>query len=197
MKLLQEILQDNEQFVKKKEYLPYQATKYPSKHMVILTCMDARLVELIPRALNLHNGEVIILKNAGGIITHPFGSIMRSMVVAIQELNAAEIYIIGHHRCGMNSVNPKETIEGLLEQGVASEMTLSTLEFAGIDLQKWLYGFDDVFEMVKANIEIIRSHPLIPKKVPVHGLVIDPDTGKLDLVVDGYKQVPKEEGVLD
>ncbi|TKI92943.1 carbonic anhydrase, partial [Bacillus cereus] len=25
------------------------------------------------------------------------------------------------------------------------------------------------------------------KDVPVHGLVIDPHTGKLDVVVDGYK----------
>ena len=196
MKLLHEILHDNEHFVKNKEYLPYQATKYPSKQMVILTCMDTRLVELIPSALNVHNGEVIILKNAGGIITHPFGSIMRSMVVAIQELYAEEIYVIGHHRCGMNSVNPKETLQGLLDQGVASENTLSTLEFAGINLQKWLYGFDNVVDMVKGNIDIIRNHPLISKKIPVHGLVIDPDTGKLDLTIDGYKEIPKDESIF-
>lgn len=184
--LLDEILQHNEKFVDNKEYIPYQATKYPSKRMIILTCMDTRLVELIPNSLNIHNGEAIILKNAGGMITHPFGSIMRSMVVAIHELKAEEIFVIGHHHCGMNSVNPKETLQKMIKNKVTSEYTLSTLEYAGIDLQQWLHGFDNVNDMVNENISIIRNHPLIPKEIPVHGLVIDPDTGKLDLTVNGY-----------
>lgn len=185
--LLDEILQHNEKFVKNMEYIPYQATKFPSKRMIILTCMDTRLVELIPSSLNIHNGEAIILKNAGGMITHPFGSIMRSMVVAIHELKAEEIFVIGHHNCGMNSVNPKETLQKMIKNKVTSKYTLSTLEYAGIDLQQWLHGFDNVNDMVNENISIIRNHPLIPKEIPVHGLVIDPDTGKLDLTVDGYK----------
>lgn len=185
--LLDEILQHNEKFVRNMEYIPYQATKFPSKRMIILTCMDTRLVELIPSSLNIHNGEAIILKNAGGMITHPFGSIMRSMVVAIHELKAEEIFVIGHHNCGMNSVNPKETLQKMIKNKVTSKYTLSTLEYAGIDLQQWLHGFDNVNDMVNENISIIRNHPLIPKEIPVHGLVIDPDTGKLDLTVDGYK----------
>lgn len=184
--LLQEILEHNEHFVANKEYVPYQATKFPSKRMVILTCMDTRLVELIPQSLNVHNGEAIILKNAGGIITHPFGSIMRSMVVAIHELQAEEIFVIGHHHCGMNNVNPKEILQKMVGNKVASKDTLSTLEYAGINLQQWLQGFEDVNDMVQKNIDMINNHPLIPETVPVHGLVIDPDTGKLDLLVDGY-----------
>lgn len=185
--LLDEILQHNEKFVNNKEYIPYQATKYPSKRMVILTCMDTRLVELIPSSLNIHNGEAIILKNAGGMITHPFGSIMRSMVVAIHELKAEEIFVIGHHNCGMNSVDPKETLLKMIKNNVTSSSILSTLEYAGIDLEQWLHGFENVEDMVKENISMIRNHPLIPNEIPVHGLVIDPDTGKLDLTVNGYK----------
>lgn len=187
--LLHDILNYNEQFVTNKEFAPYQATKYPSKRMVVLTCMDARLVELIPRALNISNGEAIILKNAGGIITHAYGSIMRSIIVAIHELKAEEIFVIGHHKCGMSSVNPKETLKKMIDQGVASSDTLSTLEHAGIDLEKWLHGFENVFDSVNSNIEIIKNHPLIPKSIPIHGLVIDPDTGKLDLASDGYEEI--------
>lgn len=36
---------------------------------------------------------------------------------------------------------------------------------------------------------VIRNHPLLPARVPVHGLVIDPHTGALELVVDGYKEL--------
>ncbi|WP_219837008.1 carbonic anhydrase [Paenibacillus sp. R14(2021)] len=186
---LQEILKHNEHFVESKEYVPYAATKIPKKRMVVVSCMDARLVELLPKALDLHNGDAKIIKNAGGIITHPFGSIMRSIVTAVYELNADEIYIIGHHGCGMSQSNPKGTLQKMLDRGVATPEILSALEYAGIDLHKWLFGFDNVVDSIKANIELVRNHPLIPKDVPVHGLAIAPDTGKLDVIVDGYKEL--------
>ncbi|WHY99508.1 beta-class carbonic anhydrase [Peribacillus simplex] len=187
--LLQEILKHNEQFVENKEYVPYEATKMPQKRMVIVSCMDARLIELLPKALDLHNGDAKILKTAGGTITHPFGSIMRSIVTAVYELNAEEIYVIGHHGCGMSQSNPKGTLQKILDRGVASQEILSALEYAGIDLHKWLFGFDNVIDSIKGNIELVRNHPLIPKDIPVHGLTIAPDTGKLDVIVDGYKEL--------
>lgn len=39
---------------------------------------------------------------------------------------------------------------------------------------------------VKDSVDVIKHHPLFPENVPVHGLVIDPKTGKLDLIVNGY-----------
>ncbi|MFQ6341259.1 carbonic anhydrase, partial [Bacillus sp. AF62] len=33
---------------------------------------------------------------------------------------------------------------------------------------------------------IIRDHPLFPFYIPVHGLVIHPKTGGLEVVVEGY-----------
>lgn len=185
--LLQEILAYNEQFVQNKEYLPYEATKMPQKRMVVISCMDARLIELLPKALDLHNGDAKIIKNAGGTITDAFGSIMRSVVTAVYELNAEEIYIIGHHACGMSQSNPKGTLQKILDRGVSSPEIFSAIEYAGIDLEKWLFGFDHVNDSIQANIDLVRNHPFIPKDIPVHGLAIDPHTGKLDLLVDGYK----------
>lgn len=191
--LLHDILEHNDQFVNDAEYELYEATKYPKKRMVVVSCMDARLVELLPKALDLHNGDAKIIKNAGGIISHPFGSIMRSIVTAVYELNADEIFIIGHHGCGMSQTNPKGTLQKAKERGVATQDVLNTLEYAGIDLEKWLFGFDNVVDSIKNNIELVRNHPLIPKDVPVHGLAIAPDTGKLDLIVDGYKEISTSE----
>jgi len=189
--LLEDILEYNDKFVNDEEFVQYEATKLPKKRMVVVSCMDARLVELLPKALDLHNGDAKIIKNAGGIISHPFGSIMRSVVTAVYELNADEIFIIGHHRCGMSQSNPKATIQKAIDRGVVSNEVVENLGYAGIDLHKWLFGFDNVVDSVNDNIELVRNHPLIPKDVPVHGLVIDPDTGKLDVVVDGYKAVAK------
>lgn len=179
---LDEILEFNQKFVEEKAYEPYITSKYPSKKIVILSCMDTRLTELLPKALNVKNGDVKLIKNAGAVITHPFGSVMRSILVAVYDLGADEVFVIGHHGCGMGSLNPEETKKKMLSRGV-SEDTLQTLNYAGVDLDKWFERIDSIPRSVKDTVDLIKNHPLISDDVKVHGLVIDPETGKLDLVV--------------
>ncbi|WP_153126467.1 beta-class carbonic anhydrase [Peribacillus tepidiphilus] len=186
MTLLNEILQHNQSFVENKEYEKFQTDKFPDKRMVILSCMDTRLVELLPKSMNIRNGDVKIIKTAGAIVSHPFGSVMRSIIVAIYELNADEVFVIGHHDCGMSSVNVESVMDKMKDRNI-DEHTISIIENSGIRIKNWLRGFDDVVESVKNSVEIIRNHPLIPEDVFVHGLVISPDTGKLDLVTNGYE----------
>jgi carbonic anhydrase len=33
---------------------------------------------------------------------------------------------------------------------------------------------------------VIRNHPLLPRDVPVHGLMMDSESGGLKPIVDGY-----------
>ena len=106
MSMLNEILDYNKKFVEEEEYEQFITTKFPDKKMVILTCMDTRLFELLPKSMNLKNGDVKIVKSAGAVINHPFGGIMRSLIVAIYELNADEVYIIGHYDCCMAAIQP-------------------------------------------------------------------------------------------
>ena len=187
MRMLDEILDFNEKFVAEKKYEEFTTTKFPNKKMVILTCMDTRLVELLPRALNIRNGDVKIVKNAGALIMHPFGSIMRSLLVAVYQLQAEEVAIIGHYDCGMSGMKPDGMIEEMKRRGVSDDM-LNTLNYSGIDVKEWLHGFENVKDSVSHSVEIVRNHPLMPKDVPVHGLVIDPSTGRLDQVIDGYQK---------
>jgi carbonic anhydrase len=186
MTLLEEILQYNQKFVSEKKYEAYKTTKYPNKKMVILTCMDTRLLELLPRALNFANGDVKVVKNAGALVNHPFGSIMRSILVAVYQLKADEILVIGHHDCGMAGMKADTIIHSMKDRGVKEE-TLELLRYSGIHVDQWLEGFENVNESVTHSVEMIKKHPLIPKNIPVHGLVIDPVTGKLEIVVDGYQ----------
>lgn len=186
MTLLNEILDYNQQFVETREYERYETTKFPNKRMVILTCMDTRLLELLPKALNVSNGDVKTIKNAGALVSHPFGSIMRSILIAVYELKAEEVLVIAHHDCGMSGLKAEPVIESMKNRGVKDE-TIDTLTYSGINIKKWLHGFDNVTESVEHSVGVIRNHPLMPEGVPIHGLVIDPKTGKLDLVVDGYQ----------
>lgn len=54
--MIDELLKFNEAFVAEKGYEKYITTKYPDKKIAIVTCMDTRLVELLPAALGLKNG---------------------------------------------------------------------------------------------------------------------------------------------
>jgi carbonic anhydrase len=147
--------------------------------------MDARLVELLPRALGIKNGDVKLIKNAGALVTSPWGSVMRSLLVAVYALGAKEILIIGHHDCGMSTLNSNDVLKIVRERGIKEE-TISTLRYAGIDLESWLKGFDNVEDSVRITVKTVRNHPLLPADVPVHGLIIDPNTGQLDMVINGY-----------
>ena len=190
-KLLEEMLEYNEFFVKFKEYEKYQTEdKYPAKRVVMFTCMDTRLVELSTKSLNISSGDVKVVKNAGAILTHPFGSIRRSLVVAVHMLKAAEIIVMGHYDCGMQQIDTDVILEKIKDRGITEE-TLNILQYSGIDLNAWLHGFDDVKESVRHDVDMITNHPLIPKDVPVHGLVINPHDGKVDLVENGYKRCKK------
>jgi len=186
MNKLQEILDYNRAFVESKEYDKYITSKQPNKKLVILSCMDTRLTELLPKAMNLKNGDVKLIKNAGASIMHPFGSILRSIVIAVYEFKADEVLVIGHHDCGMSSLNVDSTVEKAMERGISKEV-IATLTNAGIDIKKWLHGFDSVEESVKESVNLIKNHPLIPKDIKIHGLIINPETGKLDVVVNGYE----------
>jgi carbonic anhydrase len=186
MNKLSEILEFNKTFVENKEYDKYTSTKEPVKKLVILSCMDTRLTELLPKALNFKNGDVKLIKNAGATIMHPFGSIVRSIVVAVYEFNADEVMVVGHHGCGMSNINVDKIIDKAKDRGISLEV-MNTLCNAGIDVKKWLHGFNSVEESIKESVEIIKNHPMIPKDIKVHGLIIDPETGKLEVVVDGYK----------
>lgn len=186
MSLLNEILEFNKDFIDEKLYEQYATTKFPDKKLVILTCMDTRLVELLHKAMNMKNGDVKVVKTAGAIIKNPFGSIMRSLLVAVYELQADEIYVIGHHDCGMSNIQSDHMIEEMTKRGISAE-TIDIIENSGIKLDQWLEGFDSVEKSVEHSVNMIKNHPLMTNEVPIHGLVIDPVTGELDLVVDGYK----------
>lgn len=187
MTILSEILNHNESFVRRKEYEKFLTDQFPNKRLVILTCMDTRLVELLPHAMGIRNGDVKMIKNAGAIVSHPFGSVMRSILVAVYELGAAEVAVVGHHGCGMTGLSCAKVLEKV-KQRVPDPHVLDTLGHAGIDLQRWLVGFDHVEDGVRQSVGIIRNHPLLPGDVPVHGMIMHPETGKLDVLVDGYGQ---------
>lgn len=186
MTIISDIMEHNHQFVEQGKYQKYVTDRFPDKKVAILTCMDTRLSELLPKALNMRNGDAKIIKNAGAILTQPFGSAMRSILVAIYEMGVQEVLVIGHHGCGMSKLDSHALVEKFKSRGI-TETVLDTLENSGIRMEKFLKGFDRPEDGVMHSVNIIRKHPLLPAAIPVHGFIIDPTTGKLELLEDGYE----------
>lgn len=176
--MIQEILEYNRQFVDDKGYVPYQTTKYPDKKIAIVSCMDTRLTKLLPAALGLRNGDVKIIKNAGGVITNPFDSTMRSLLVSVYELGVEEIMIIGHTDCGVQGMDGEEMLHLMRQRGIDDEH-ISLMKHCGIDLEQWLHGFDDVQQAILETVDLVRNHPLMPHDVTVRGYIMDSVTGLL------------------
>ncbi len=175
------LVNHNCEFVAQKGYEKFATSKYPDKKIAIVTCMDTRLVELLPAALGLRNGDVKIIKNAGGTITNPFDSTMRSLLVAVYELGVNEIMVIGHTGCGVQGMNAAEMLHLMRERGV-SEEHISLMRHCGIDLDSWLHGFEDTDAAVAETMDLIRNHPLMAQDVKVGGYIMDSLTGELRVV---------------
>lgn len=189
MNTLEQVLNHNLSFVQNEEYKSLKTdTKFPAKEMIIVSCMDTRLTELLPKAMNVGNGDAKIVKVAGAVISHPFGAVMRSIIVAIHSLGAEEVFIVGHDDCGMSNMQPEKLIDQMIDGGITREM-IHTLESAGIKVTKWLSGFDCIEESIRNSVKVVRKHPLIPKNVKVHGLIINPETGALRVVINGNDRI--------
>ncbi len=179
--MIDDILRHNREFVASEGYRKYITSKYPDKRIAIVTCMDTRLVELLPAALGLRNGDVKIIKNAGGTITNPFDSTIRSLLVAVYELGVNEIMVIGHTGCGVQGMNAAEILGLMRERGI-SEEHISLMRHCGIDLDGWLHGFEDTEEAVRETVDLISHHPLMAQDVRVGGYIMDSVTGQLTVI---------------
>ncbi len=176
--MIEEILKHNRKFVDSEAFRAFETSKYPDKKIAIVTCMDTRLVELLPAALGIKNGDVKMIKNAGGTITNPFDSTMRSLLVAVYELGVNEIMVIGHTECGVQGMDAEEMLELMRARGVDEEH-ISLMRHCGIDLNSWLHGFTDTADAVIETVDLIKNHPLMAKDVNVCGYIMDSTTGEL------------------
>ena len=179
--MIDEILTYNARFVAEKGYEPYVTDKFPAKKLAVLTCMDTRLTELLPKALGLRNGDAKIIKNAGGLVLSETDSAIRSLLVGIYELGVQEVMVVHHSTCGACHMSYGEFKPHMLERGI-SEAVLADWE-TNKGVATWLEGFHDTEASVRNTVHAIVNHPLVPKDITVRGFIIDSVTGALTEVL--------------
>lgn len=112
------------------------------------------------------------------MISHPFGSVMRSLLIAIYELGVTEILVVGHTDCGVLHADANGLVAKMKKRGI-TQVKIETVEYFGVAMAKWLGGFNDL----DASVATIVKHPLVPGDVKVYGFVMDSITGEMTKIV--------------
>jgi carbonic anhydrase len=152
----------------------------PARRFAILTCMDARLDPA--RFAGLAEGDAHVIRNAGGRASD---DAIRSLVISHKLLGTLEWFVIHHTDCGMELFTD-ETMGDLLAESLATATYgpegWRNQEAAGGSpagrYVSWLTIRDQARSVVD-DVQRIRTHPLVPKGVPIYGYVYDVKTGRL------------------
>ena len=161
MAFVDEALKANESYAKQFTLGGLQMP--PARKLAILACMDARLT--VEQALGLKTGEAHIIRNAGGIASE---DAVRSLIISHHLLGTQEFMVINHTDCGMLTFKDDE---------LASKLQKST--GAAVVAPARFFAFSDVDANVREQVHKIKSHPWIPREIPVRGFVYDVKSGKL------------------
>ncbi len=176
--MIKKLIEYNQDFVHKKQYEAFPSNKIPKLHTAIVSCMDTRLVTMLPAALGIQNGDVKMIKAAGGTLTGPYDSVVRSILISIFQLQVEHIIFIAHTSCGVKGLHTQQMEEAMQKGGISSDR-IALAKQQNPHFEQWLNGFEDEYEAVRHSISILKNHPLIPESVSVDGFVIDILTGQL------------------
>jgi carbonic anhydrase len=181
MRLFEAILEANQRAAIGEGKVSLRAEDFAQElPVVVVSCIDARLNALVPRALGLPEDQFIWLRNAGNIITGTMSSTMRSLALACAVKGGKEIAILGHTDCKVRRMSALDLLESFRKLGVERKQLPDNLnEFFGL--------FASERQNVLRGVEFVRQSPLIGPKVPVHGLLQDVQTGRLEWLVNGYQ----------
>ena len=165
MSVIDEIMRANEIYAQ--THTLRHLTPSPERKLAILTCMDTRLSI---RTLGLRTGDAHIIRNAGGIVTDDS---LRSLLVSHYLLGTEEFMVINHTDCGLMRTTEQD-LRARIENSTGTTAIAPTR----------FYAFQDLDENVHHQLQKLRAHPWIPKKVSLRGFVYDVVTGRLREIRD-------------
>lgn len=164
MSVIDEVLEANEHFAA--TFSSKDLPTAPAKKLAVVACMDYRIP--IAEALGLKNGDAVVIRNAGGIITE---DALSSLLVAHYRLGVTDIMIINHTQCGMMGFEDAELVEYLEKE--TGQTAVIPAHF---------HTFHDLEANVRRQFRRLESHVWVPKDLRVRGFIYDVKKGKLSEV---------------
>ncbi len=134
--------------------------------VAMVTCMDSRIEPLAMLGLRL--GDAKIIRTPGGRVTSP---VLTGCVLSAQLLQVNRIMIVPHTRCAMAS-------------GTDADIRRKIAERTGHDTSWIDFGaHPDQLERLRADVDMVASHPLIKGYAEIGGFMYDVDTGRLTQLI--------------
>jgi carbonic anhydrase len=135
------------------------ADSRPSRHLAVVTCMDARID--VFAALGLHLGEAHVIRNAGGRVTD---DVLRSLALSSHVLGVNTVVVMQHTKCGLEGVTDEEL----------RAKTGANLGF---------FPIDDHAAALKEDVDLLSSKPYLSPLQIIAGIVFDVESGLIEDVV--------------
>src|SRR3954453_19576934 len=136
-----------------------------ARGLAVITCMDSRISPL--EMLGLEPGDAKILRNAGARVTD---DVLRTLVLAVHLLDVNRVMVVAHTDCRMTKVTDEQVHEELLGRGLDTR----SLDF---------HTVHDQLEVLRGDVQRIRSWPYLPRDMPVAGCIYDVATGLVEVAV--------------
>jgi carbonic anhydrase len=128
----------------------------PSRHLAVVTCMDARID--VFAVLGLHLGDAHVIRNAGGRVTD---DVLRSLALSTHVLGVDTVVVMQHTKCGLAGVTDSEL-----------------RRLTGADLG--FFPIDDHAEALREDIETLVETPFLRPLRAIAGFIYDVESGELD-----------------
>ena len=131
----------------------------PTMRVAIVTCMDARIET--GRMFGLREGEVHVIRNAGGTVTE---DVVRSLAISQVVFSTREIVVMKHTDCGLGRFGEEEL------RGTIAAATGANPEFA-------MGTFRDADAAVREACQALRESQLIPYRESIRGFIYAVEDG--------------------
>lgn len=131
----------------------------PGRHLVVVTCMDARID--VFAVLGLHLGEAHVIRNAGGRVTD---DVLRSLALSSGVLGVETAVVMQHTKCGLVGVSDAQL-----------------RELTGADLG--FFPIDNHAAALREDVDLLARTPYLARLQLIAGLVYDVESGEIEDVV--------------
>jgi carbonic anhydrase len=138
----------------------------PSRHLAVVTCMDARID--VFAALGLHLGEAHVIRNAGARVTE---DVLRSLALSSDVLGVTNVVLMQHTGCGLSGVTDEEL----------QSLTGSDLRFLPIA---------DHAAALREDIAELAAKPYLRSVSVIAGFVFDVESGHIEDVTRWERPEP-------
>ena len=135
------------------------------KKLLILTCMDSRIIPHEIFGLDL--GDVKVVRNAGGQLNP---EVEKDIVLASHLLECHTIVIMPHTKCAMASLPLANVREKLTD--------MSGKDFSEFNPRM----IEDAESKLRNDVESLQANQLLKDGVEVFGAIYDVDTGQVNWV---------------